>query len=58
MYLLLYRTLEFQNKQKGLLEEWKDKFGKFERSLKKSEDKLKDQIPAEQEVGSVKRESF
>ena len=43
-------TQDHQKRQKGLLDEWKNKSSKFDKSLRKSEDKLKDHVVAEKEV--------
>jgi len=39
-----------QKDQKELLEEWKDRSSRFEKSLKKTEEKLKEQISIAREV--------
>ena len=48
-------TQDQQKKQKGLLDEWRNKSNKFDKSLRKSEVELKDQVAAEKEVryGSI-----
>jgi len=43
---------KLQKDQKELMEEWRDRSSRFEKSLKKTEEKLKEQISIGREVSN------
>lgn len=49
---------KLQKDQKELLEEWKDRSSRFDKSLKKTEEKLKEQISIGREVSIWVRHTF
>ena len=46
----MLRSQDYQKKHKGLLDKWKEDSSALSKSLRKSEEKLKDQVNAEREV--------
>ena len=49
-YSILRKIPELQEQQKLMIEDWNDKCLRFEKSLKKTEETLKDQISVGKEV--------